>query len=190
MPTPEFARARPRPAIRHAGALLIATVLSAAMGTGTAIVRAQRPERKRDVTVPGTDVVLSAGWKMVFHQECRFMIPASWSVDPDGGIAVAPDGSNISIRMFNVENWSAHKGRIKAAFGQVNRLHEDSERRLWLEIGDQRRAQHYVDVLSGPAVCSAVIDIRRASASDGEDTIRKIVESVGPGSGKFPSDGK
>jgi hypothetical protein len=181
---------RPRPATRRpARALLIGAALLGASQAATPIVRAQRPERKQGVTVPGMDVSLTAGWKIVFHQGCRFMVPAVWYLDADGGVAAAADGSNISIRMFNVGSWTAHKGQIKAAFGQVNLMHEDSDRRLWLEIGDQRQVQHYVDVPNGTTVCSALLEIRRATASDTPEVARKIVESVGPISDKWPSEG-
>jgi hypothetical protein len=179
-----------RTTIGLASALLIGAATMGATQMVTCIVQAQRPERKQGIAIPGMDVTLSAGWKIVFHQGCRFMVPAIWYLDADGGVAAAPDGSNISIRMFNVGNWSAHKSQIKAAFGQVNLVHEDSERRLWLEIGDQRQVQHYVDVSIGTTVCSALLEIRRATASDTPEVTRKIVESVGPASDKWPSDGK
>jgi len=177
-------------ALRLASTLLIGAALLGATRTAACSAQAQRPERKQGITVPGMDVSLTAGWKIVFHQGCRFMVPAPWYLDADGAVAAASDGSNISIRMFNVASWSAHKSQIKAAFGQVNLLHEDSERRLWLEIGDQRQVQHYVDVPNGTTVCSALLEIRRATASDTPEVTRKIVESVGPTSDRWPSDGK
>jgi hypothetical protein len=179
-----------RTSVNRASALVTGAAILGAIHTAACSVQAQGPERKQGIAVPGMDVSLTAGWKIVFHQGCRFMVPAPWYLDADGGVAAASDGSNISVRMFGVGNWSAHKSQIKAAFGQVTVVHEDSDRRLWLEIGDQRQVQHYVDAITGQIVCSAVLEIRRATASDTPDVMKKIVESVGPAGDKWPLDGK
>ena len=81
------------------------------------------------------------------------------------------------------------KAQIKAAFGRVNAMHEDSDRRLWFEIGDKPRVQHYVDVVNGLSVCSALLEIRTATTSDAEGTTKRIVESVGPVPEEWAPDG-
>lgn len=168
-------------------ALVVATALLAAAVVGPPL-DAQKPERKQEVKIPGIDVSLKGGWELLFHDGCRFAVPVSWHADPDGSLARAPDGSNVSIRMFKTTSWSAHKAQIKAAFGPVNVMHEDSERRLWFEIGDKPRVQHYVDVPNGLSVCSALLEIRAATTPDAEDTTKRIAESIGPAPEKWPPD--
>ena len=125
------------------------------------------------------DVPVRDGWQLRIHQGCRFAVPGSWHFEADGSLATAPDGSSISVRMFRITSWSAHKAGIKAAFGQVNVMHEDSDHRLWFEIGDASRVQHHVDVPSGLGVCSALLEIRAATTGT-DDTVKRIAESVGP----------
>src|SRR5437773_1164324 len=100
--------------------------------------------------------MLRAGWQLLFHDGCRVAVPASWRADPDAGFVLGPVGDNLSVQRFTITNWSAHKAQVRAAFGRVNVVHEDSDRRLWLEIGDKHSTQHYIDVpllkhLHGPA---------------------------------------
>ena len=128
---------------------------------------------------------LKAGWQLLSYDGCRFAVPGSWRADADGSLAVAPDGSNIAVRTFTVTNWSAHKAHILAAFGGVRVMHEDSEHRLWFEIGDSTRAQHYVDVRDGLGVCAALLEIRAATTPNADDTTRRIAESIGPAPTKW-----
>jgi len=148
---------------------------------------AQTPERNREVKLPWMDLSLKEGWQLLFRQGCRFAVPGSWHTDADNGFAQAPDGSNISLRTFKIANWSVHKAQIKAAFGHVNVMHEDSNRRLWFEIGSQPRVQHYLDVLHGLSVCSALLEMRgELTTPDVEDTVMRIVDSVGAAPDKWP----
>jgi hypothetical protein len=123
--------------------------------------------------------VARAGWQALVHDSCRFAVPGSWHADDDASAAVAPDGSNISVRVYRIASWPAHAAQIKAAFGRVQTVHEDSDRRLWLEIADGLRVQHYIEVPKGHIVCSALLEIRPATTSDPEDTTRGIADSVG-----------
>ena len=166
--------------------VIVGAVLIAA-AAWSPVVGAQGPERT--VKIPGTDLSLKGGWQVLFHQGCRFAVPVSWHADADGSLAMAPDGSNISIRMFRITSWSAHKAQIKAAFGHVNIMHEDNEHRLWFEIGDKPRVQHYVDAVNGLSVCSALLEIRATTMSRMDsDTTRRIAESVGPAPERWPPD--
>src|SRR5262249_10896066 len=124
-------------------------------------------------------------WQLLFHHGCRVAVPVSWHAEHERSRATAPDGSNLSIGVFKITNWSAHKAQIKAAFGRVNVMHEDSERRLWFEIGDKPLVQHYVDVRNGPTVCSAILEIRTTAATDADDTTKRIIESLGPAPDKW-----
>ena len=143
---------------------------------------AQTPERP--AKIPRTDVPGGRDWQVSHHDGCRYAIPASWRVEADGSVATAPDGSSVSIRMFHITNWADHKTRIKSAFGRVGTTHEDSDHRLWFEIGDKPRVQHYVDVVSGLNVCSVLIELRSAG-DDVERTTKHIAESVGPALGTY-----
>ena len=149
------------------------------------VVNAQGPERT--VKVPGLDLTLKGGWQVLFHQGCRFAVPVSWRADVSGSSATARDGSNISIQMFRITSWSGHKAQIKAAFGRVNVMHEDSDKRLWFEIGDKPHVQHYIDVRSGTNVCSALLETWATDTADAADTTKRIVDSVGPAPDKWPS---
>jgi len=153
---------------------------------GSLVLDAQKPEQQREVKVPGIDVLLKAGWQLFLHDGCRFAVPGSWHADGDAALALAPDGSNISIRAFRITSWSAHKAQIKAAFGHVPVMHEDSERRLWFEIGEKPRIQHYIDVANGSSVCSGLLEIRAATTPHADDTTKRIVESIGPAPDKQP----
>jgi hypothetical protein len=119
-----------------------------------------------------------AAWQLLSYQRCRFAVPASWH--GDGSLAIAPDGSSVSVRMFRMTSWPAHKAQMKAAFGRVNAVHEDSDRRLWFDIGDAPRIQHYIDVPNGLTVCSALVEIRASTTAGSEDLVKRIAESIGP----------
>ena len=164
-----------------AGVVMIVVVV-----TGLAS-HAQRPERQQEVKVPGIEVSLKVGWQLLFHDGCRFAVPGSWRPDADVSFVRAPDGSNLSVRMFKIASWSAHKAQIKAAFGHVTVVHEDTERRLWFEIGEKPRVQHYIDVANGLSVCSGLLEIRTSTTSDTDDTIKRIADSIGLAPDKWPS---
>jgi hypothetical protein len=168
----------------RAGLVIAGLVAVAPMSTA---VHAQRPGRPQpDGRVPGTGVVLKAGWQLLLHDGCRYAVPGSWRPDADGGLASAPDGSNISVRMLRITSWSAHKAQIRAAFGQVKALHEDIDRRLWFEIGDRDRTQHYIDVANGSNACAGLLEIRASTTPDAEDTTNRIADSIGPAPDRWP----
>jgi len=153
---------------------------------GMSQVDAQRPEQHQDARAPG--VTLKAGWQLRFHDGCRFAVPGSWHSDADGTFVTAPDGSNISVRMVRITSWSAHKAQIRAAFGHVNVLHEDSDHRLWFEIGDKPRIQHYIDVSNGSTACAGLLEIHTATMPDAEETASRIADSIGAAPDRRPAD--
>jgi hypothetical protein len=156
--------------------LLIAGVVAAA-----AIVRpldAQRAAaRQPDTPMPGVGVVLRAGWQILVHDACRFAVPPSWRASADGSLA--PDGSNLSVQTFRIRSWSAHKAQMRAAFGRVNVVHEDSDRRLWFEIGDKDRTQHIIDVASGSSACLGLLELRAVTTLNAEE-VKSVADSIGP----------
>jgi hypothetical protein len=170
-------RKRRRMGTSRAGVFIVSALVTA-LATGQP-VGAQRPERPQDVRVPGPGVLLKIGWQSHVYDGCRLVSPASWHEAADGGSMVAPDGSSLSVRTYRIKSWSDHKGQIKAAFGRVNVVHEDSDRRLWFEIGDPPRVQHYIDVNNGTTVCTGLLEIRTATTLTAED-VNRIADSIGP----------
>jgi len=152
-------------------------------------VNGQRPERRQEVVVPGTGIALNAGWQLRLPENCLFAVPHGWRPNVDGSGAFSPDGSTLSVRTFPITSWAAHKGQIKAAYGRINVLHEDSDKRLWFEFGDPPRVQHYVDVVTGLRVCVGLLDARPATALTADD-VRRIVNSIGPAPGHWPPEFK
>jgi hypothetical protein len=163
---------------------LLASLVAAAMTVG--VVDAQRPDPRPDARVPG--VRLKTGWRLLFHDGCRFAVPGSWRSDADGALVSAPDGSNISVRMIRITSWSAHKAQIRAAFGRVNILHDDSDHRLWFEIGDRPRVQHYIDVADGLNACAGLLELHTSTTRDAEETATGIADSIGPAPDRPPLD--
>jgi hypothetical protein len=164
---------------RAVSRLVCAAIVAGSAARGAAL-SAQRPERQQQVKVPGTDIFVDAGWRVLFHDVCHFAAPVSWTVNDDASLVTGPYGSGLSIRVFRISSWSAHKAQVRAAFGRVYAVHEDNDRRLWLEIRDGSRVQHYVDVVSGPTVCSGLLEVHDQSTAT-EETVRKIIAAVGPG---------
>jgi hypothetical protein len=162
--------------------------LVAAVAVTVRPVDTHGPQRQQEVRVPGIGIALKAGWRLALYDGCRFAVPASWRPDADGAFVFAPDGSNLSVRRLRITSWSAHKAQIKAAYGRVRVLHEDSDRRLWFEIGDEPRIQQYIDVANGLSACVGILEIHGATLS-AEDANR-IADSIGPAPDKWPPDSK
>ena len=134
------------------------------------------PERQ-DSRKPASGITLTDGWRLLSYDGCHFAVPGSWQQNADGSAVSAPDGSNLSVRMLRTANWSAHKSQVRAAFGQLSTVHEDSGRRLWFEFGDGSRTQHYIAVTNGARICAGLLETRtKASARDTSE----IAASIGP----------
>jgi hypothetical protein len=134
---------------------------------------------KGDVRVPGTTVVLRAGWKFLAYSGCGCVVPVSWRLSFEEPLALGPDGSSLSIRQETIASWSGYKERIRQSYGHLNVVHEDTERRLWFEIGDEAHIEHYVAVTSGPTVCVGVLDVHPHSMSGAPETVDAIARSIG-----------
>lgn len=157
--------------------------------TGAAATRgvhAQRPERQHEVRLPGTDVVLQAGWQLLIYDGCMFAVPETWRPNAKATFVSAPDGSSISVARLPIQSWSAHKAHVRDAVTQVKVVHEDSAVRLWLESRDDKGTQHYVDVANGPSVCTGFLDIRNATTLDPADTASRIAKSIGAAPVRWP----
>jgi hypothetical protein len=154
--------------------LTVLAVLAMAIGEATA----QPPERQHDVLIPGLGVRLREAWQMLFHDGCRYAVPAAWRPTMDHSQVFAPDGSSVSAWSLHVSSWSQHKARLKAAFTGDRFVREDSDSRLWIESHDGARSEHYVAVTDGAVACAGLLEIR-ASMPNADDTIAGIVESIG-----------
>jgi len=123
--------------------------------------------------------MLRAGWQLLFRDACRFSVPASWRDDGSGSLVLAPDGSSLSLRSLHVSSWSAYKAQLKSAYGTPKATRDDSDHRLWLEIGEAPLVQHHISVAEGLNVCSALLTVRTRSATDSPDVIKQIADSIG-----------
>jgi hypothetical protein len=158
--------------------LIAATAVATALSAAPAL-NARGLERAQGVRIPGLDLVLKAGWQLLVHQHCRFAVPDTWHASPDAAFAIAPDGSSVFMSVFTTTSWPAHKGLVKTSAGHLHAVREDSDRRLWLEIGENTRIEQYVEVAQGPSVCAASIEVH-VTREDSRDTVRGIVDSIGP----------
>jgi hypothetical protein len=149
---------------------------------------AQAPERPQEVEVPGLGIMLKAGWQLLFHDRCRFAVPASWRPAPDEAFARAPDGSSISIQTQRMTNWSAYKADIRRMYTGA-KLYEDSDRRLWFAIHEGSRLQHYVAVVDAKNVCVGWLELY-AGTSSASDFVKRIAESIGPAPDGWPAEEK
>ncbi len=141
------------------------------------LARAQQRSHTGEVRVPGTDVMLKRDWQLLTWDRCHVAVPFSWQAEPLEAFAHAPDGSSVSMQTLTVESWSSHKAGVRRAYGSASRIHEDSDRRLWLEATVADRTEHYVAVRAGSTVCAGSIDLRRGA--DDSDLVRSIADSIG-----------
>jgi hypothetical protein len=142
---------------------------------------AQRPERQQELPLPGLGVVLQIGWQLILYHGCRFQVPEAWRQAASSGMLWAPDGTNMSIASVKFAKWSVHKAQVRAAFGRVRAVHEDSDRRLWLEIGTAERTQHYIDVPTDSGACIGILELPASSQLD-----TKSLETIATGIGQAP----
>jgi hypothetical protein len=143
------------------------------------MVAAQKPERPPEVRAPGIVMSPNAEWQPLVYDGCHVVVPGSWHGDAGSSSVSAPDGSNLSIRMFRTTGWSNHKAQIKAAFVHLNRVHEDSDRRLWFEFGTGQHIQHYISSTDGSRICSGLLEIPTRTPT-AEATANRIADSIGP----------
>jgi hypothetical protein len=164
---------------RFSAGLAAALVLSVS-------IQGQRRVQSDEVRVPGTDIMLKGGWQLLFHDGCRYAVPLSWQFDIDESFARAPDGSSISIEKLDVRSWSAHKADVRRSYGQGSVLHDNSDRRLWIEFRDGSRVIHHIAVLTAPGgestVCTGVVDLAAHSTAQTDDTMQRIADSIGAAS--------
>ena len=151
----------------------------------SAAIDAQRRVQPDEVRVPGTGIMLKGGWQLLSYDGCRYAVPLSWQFDIDEAFARAPDGSTISVERLDVQSWSAHKASLRHIYRQGSVLHDDGDRRLWIEFRDGSRVVHHIAALTasnGSTVCTGVVDLAPRSTAQTDDTVSRIADSIGAAS--------
>jgi hypothetical protein len=142
----------------------------------------QGPIRSTEVTVPGADIKLRVGWRLLVQGGCRYSVPSTWR--STGGPVSAPDGSTVSVQAIHSENWPTYRTELRRSTG-IAEVHEDSDSRLWIEFRYEGLHEHYIAVPAPGAICAAVLELRDVSSRD-QELMRGIAESIGPAPAKWP----
>ncbi len=58
-------------------------------------------------------------------------------------------------------------------------MHDDSDRRFWVETGTDARIERLIAAVKGSTVCVGVLDVRAPSGPGTGQTIKSIAESIG-----------
>jgi hypothetical protein len=139
----------------------------------------QAPLRQRSVVLPGTDIVLEAGWRLLFTADaaCAYLVPATWPIAPNHTWATMPDG-RISATFDNQPSagWAMHKMRLRETLKPATVL-DDSDRRFWVELADSRRILHHISLTDGRTICSADVQVRR-TPEPASEIVDKIISGV------------
>ena len=163
--------------------LLSASLVLAMFLVGTATPRAadhQGPERVREVTVPGGDFKLPAGWLFTHTRDghCEFMLPAAWHRSSDSLMATSPDGrASLTLSNMPLSSWVAHTVAMKTTLHPFT-VFEDSANRLWGAYADASRITEHVSVSADATLCTADIDVRKEWAAAFGATTTRIAASV------------
>ena len=150
-------------------------------------IHGQRSGGRQEVQLPWLGMTLKAGWQVRFYDGCRFAVPLTWQVTPGSRQVFAPDGSSLLIWSRQVPSWSLHRSQATAAFGPVSTVHENDDRRLWIEAGDDIRIRHYIATVAGSVACNGLLEIR-ASMKNPEETAQTIADSIGAAPAEWPAD--
>jgi len=158
---------------------LVMTIAATSMVGGSLAAAVQVPLRPNSIVLPGTDIVLEAGWRLVLTEDeaCAFMVPATWPVALNHRWAATPDG-HISATFDNPPpaSWAMHKMRIRDAIRPTAVL-DDSDRRLWVEFADERRILHHISLTDGRVICSADVQVQR-SIEPTSDIVTKMISGM------------
>jgi hypothetical protein len=169
--------ARDSARLRIGRLVLVAVCLAADAAASVA----QAPLRQAPVRIPGTDVVLEDGWTLVYtvgaDYRCIYAVPASWVVSPQGWRAVDPRGAaRVEVSALDYATWAALRSTVRTTVPSAA-LHEDTPRRLRIEVRDGARTWQRVAEGDGAHVCSA--DINDANVTEREEqVIRKIASTL------------
>jgi len=155
--------------------------MKAAIAAAMTLALAQMAARPPEVPVPGTDIAVRRGWRVAFADGCRWAAPADWRVD-GGGAVSSPVGARLLVASVPVASWTAHKAQARAALDRGAIVHEDSERRLWIESRRDRWIEHYVAVNGGARACVGVLDLP-ATVNEAGDLATAIARSIDAAAG-------
>jgi hypothetical protein len=129
------------------------------------------------VRVPGTDIMLEAGWELLqtIDGQCMYTVPATWVVSDDRRSARQPDGTtSLSVAALET-NWSWHRSAVRSTMLPATVL-EDTDHRLWIERRDGQSWWQHVSVGEGGRVCAA--DIEARPPNRGPEVVQQIASSV------------
>jgi hypothetical protein len=154
-----------------------------AFGGPGSTVAARQLERPQELRLPSSDVTLRVDWQLLFHDGCRFAVPASWPPPVDRGLMRSRDGAlTLVVAAVPLTTWSGHKTQILSQMhGAV--VQEETDTRFRLQVDDGHRIFEYVAVRDGAIACTGQIEVDVASAARFKETTDRILESVGPSAG-------
>jgi hypothetical protein len=143
-------------------------------------VAARQLERPQELRLPSSDVTLKVDWQLLFHDGCRFAVPASWPPSVDRGLIRSRDGAlTLVVAAVPLATWSGHKTQILSQMhGAV--VQDDTDTRFRLQVDNGHRIFEYVAVRDGAIACTGQIEVDVASAARVKETTDRILESVGP----------
>jgi hypothetical protein len=152
-------------------------------GGPASTVTARQLERPQELRLPSSDVTLRVDWQLLFHDGCRFAVPASWPPAVDRGLIRSRDGAlTLVVAAVPLATWSGHKTQILAQMhGAV--VQEDTDTHFRLQVDNGHRIFDYVAVRDGAIACTGQIEVEVASAARFRETTNRILESVGPSAG-------
>lgn len=130
------------------------------------------------VRVPGTDIMLEAGWELLqtIDGQCMYTVPATWVVSDDRRSARQPDGTtSLSVAAIEVTSWSWHRSAVRSSMLPATVI-EDTDHRLWIERRDGTSWWQHVSVGEGARVC--VADIEARPRNHGPKVVQQIASSV------------
>jgi hypothetical protein len=152
-------------------------LLTCILATGP--LGAQRRNPARDVTIPGTDLVVQPGWLLLQRDGCWFTVPLGWKAAASGNAFDGPDGSTLLVRRLQFSDWTAHIARTTRTLGSRSTVRDDTTQHLWIETRQADVVEEYAEARLDDGSCSLVL---RYSTSGilSRDAARQIVRSLAP----------
>jgi hypothetical protein len=149
-----------------------------AIAPATVPMTAQRRDPPSAVTVPGTDLVVHAGWLVGLYDGCRFSVPLAWKRSDDTGFD-GPHGSTFRIDRLRFADWAAHVAQVRNALAYGFALRDTTDDRVWIESRREDVTVDYTEARLEDGACTGMLRYSAAAALD-PDLPKRIVESVAP----------
>jgi hypothetical protein len=122
------------------------------------------------------------GWTVLFDGtgRCFYSVPPDWKVD-DVSEMITPFTSSPDGAVTATMRWSAHAPWESAtadlrAMRQWKRVHDDSERRYWLEFNEPRARVLHVAVI--PSASAGACTIQLEIGDDAREELRRLVPTI------------